>query len=122
MPEQHNAVADAIATFALSLPETSEHFPWDQRTIKVRNKAFVFFGMVEGQDVGLRFTLKLPVSAESLSALPFASPSGYGLGKHGWVTFHFPPEDDPFPAEMMYAWIRESYRAVAPKRLAAMLD
>ncbi len=121
MPEQHDLVADAMVEFALSLPESSEHFPWGQRTIKVKGKAFVFFGMVEGQDTGLRFTLKLPVSADSVAALPFAKPSGYGLGKHGWVTFHWSPDDEPFPAEMTFDWIKESYRAVAPKRLAQLV-
>jgi len=46
-------------------------------------------------------------------------PTGYGLGKSGWVTASWPDGvDDPMP--MFRAWIDESYRAQAPKRLSAL--
>jgi hypothetical protein len=54
-------------------------------------------------------------------SLPFASPTGYGLGKSGWVTARFTARDKP-PVEMLRKWIDESYRAVAPKELVQALD
>jgi len=52
--------------------------------------------------------------------LPFCKPAAYGLGKSGWVAAEFGDRD--LPVEMLKAWILESYRAQAPKKLAAALD
>lgn len=52
--------------------------------------------------------------------LPFVSPTGYGLGKSGWVTATFGPKQTP-PLDMLQDWIDESYRAQAPKKLVAAL-
>jgi hypothetical protein len=52
--------------------------------------------------------------------MPFAQPTGYGLGKSGWVTLEFSP-DDRLPTNMLFGWVEESYRAVAPKKLVAQL-
>ena len=69
----------------------------------------------------LRLSVKLPHSGADLLLSPVASPTGYGLGKSGWVSASFPDDDLP-PIEMMQAWIDESYRAQAPKKLIAQLD
>ncbi len=53
--------------------------------------------------------------------MPFAEPTGYGMGKHGWVTLIL-LRDDVIALDALEAWIVESYRAVAPKRLVATLD
>ena len=53
--------------------------------------------------------------------LPFTAPTGYGLGKSGWVTATFGPKDKP-PLDYLRHWIAESYRAVAPKKLLKLLD
>jgi predicted DNA-binding protein (MmcQ/YjbR family) len=65
--------------------------------------------------------VKLPQSGADLLQMPFAEPMGYGMGKHGWVTLLL-MRDDRAPLEFLEAWIDESYRAVAPKRLLAELD
>ena len=44
--------------------------------------------------------------------LPFAEPTHYGLGKHGWVTAHFDQKKKP-AIDLLEAWLDESYRAVA---------
>ena len=54
-------------------------------------------------------------------ALPFTEPTGYGLGKSGWVSFTCRAKDVP-PMSMLREWIEESYRAVAPKTLGRQLD
>jgi len=66
-------------------------------------------------------SVKLPESSEEALDLPFTKPTGYGLGKAGWVTATFGPTDKP-PVEILKAWIRESYRAVAPKKLGSGLN
>ena len=114
------AAQAALRTFALSLPETREEFPWGDRVIKVKKKVFVFLGRQEPTDeFGL--SVKLPSSGMMALALPFVEPTGYGLGKAGWVTARFGARD-AIPVPMLRAWIDESYRAVAPKKLVAALD
>jgi predicted DNA-binding protein (MmcQ/YjbR family) len=107
----------ALRTHALSYPEAKEDFPWGERVVKVRGKVFLFLGKGES----LSLSVKLPGSANVALGLPFASPTAYGLGKSGWITARFEKRDKP-PLEMLRQWIDESYRAVAPRRLAASLD
>ncbi len=103
---------------ALKYPETKEAHPWGESVVKVRGKVFVFFG-VPGES--LHVTVKLPQSCGIALELSFTEPTGYGLGKSGWVTATIPPGDTP-PVPMLLQWIDESYRAVAPKKLARALD
>jgi predicted DNA-binding protein (MmcQ/YjbR family) len=107
----------ALRTHALSYPEAKEDFPWGERVVKVRGKVFLFLGKGES----LSLSVKLPGSANVALGLSFASPTAYGLGKSGWITARFEKRGKP-PLEMLRQWIDESYRAVAPKRLAASLD
>jgi predicted DNA-binding protein (MmcQ/YjbR family) len=112
-----NRDAFALRAYALAFPEAHEDFPWGERVVKVKDKVFVFLG--RDDDVGV--TVKLPSSGLLALSLPFASPTGYGLGKSGWVTARFGPKDKP-PLELLRKWIDESYRAVAPKELVKALD
>jgi len=112
------AAAAALRSHALAYPETHEDFPWGERVVKVRGKVFLFLGRPKD---GLSLSVKLPGSATLALGLPFASPTGYGLGKSGWVTARFGPREKP-PVELLQQWIDESYRAVAPRRLAAGLE
>jgi predicted DNA-binding protein (MmcQ/YjbR family) len=114
-------VREAVREYALSLPEAREDFPWGGSVAKVNKKVFVFLGPDEGEGQ-LRFTLKLTdndVHADALAA-PGAEPAGYGLGKSGWVTV--PIREGIPPVEVLCEWIEDSYRTIAPKRLAARLD
>lgn len=114
-----NAVAaEAMRRHGLSYPGTHEDFPWEEhRALKVKGKAFVFMGM--GTDE-LNFSVKLPRSKDIALMLPFATPTGYGLGKSGWVSASFPADASP-PVDMLLDWIDESYRAIAPKKLIAQI-
>lgn len=107
----------ALRDIAMTYPEATEHFPWGERAIKVKGKVFLFmFANAET----LSLSTKLPASHEVALLLPFARPTGYGLGKSGWVTAKFDAHDVP-PIDMLRAWVDESYRAVAPKTLAALV-
>jgi len=84
----------------------------------------VFLGGGGGEGTGgggLGLSVKLPASGMVALAFPFAQPTGYGLGKSGWVTARFGPKDS-IPMPMLRQWIVESYRAIAPKTLVARLD
>src|SRR4051794_4737347 len=102
-----------LRAYALGFPQAVEEFPWGERVIKVGGKIFAFLGQIEAR---LRVAVKLPVSAEMALTLPFAEPTGYGLGRAGWVTARFAQGDD-VPIDLLREWIAQSYRAVAPKKL-----
>lgn len=67
----------------------------------------------------LEFGLTYPNSSATVVNLPFAKPTGYGLGKAGWVTVEFA---DEVPVEMLEELIDESDRAVAETWLHHQLD
>jgi predicted DNA-binding protein (MmcQ/YjbR family) len=106
-----------LLTFALSLPEAVEDHPWNETVAKVRKKVFVFFG---GDPSANRITVKLVESHGHALSIEGAEPSGYGLGKAGWVTV--PVDAEGVDIDLLCDWIEESYRIVAPKRLVAALD
>ena len=115
------AVAERLKKFALSFPETEETHPWGETAIKVRGKVFVFMHMGEDR---LSLSVKLPHSREFALDRDFASPTHYGLGAKGWVSAKFDGrgtgKNKP-PVDLLVAWIEESYRAIAPKRVVAKL-
>lgn len=108
-----------LRTLALAFPEAYEDYPWGQVVVKVRKKVFLFLDGDLGA-AGVRLTVKLLVTGADVLSLPFATPTGYGLGRSGWVTLQFEPGERP-PLSMLRPWLEESYRAVAPKRLLAQL-
>ena len=107
----------ALRAHGLSFPEAVEDFPWEHPVLKVRGKIFAFLD--EGED-GLSLGVKLPVSRDFALIFDFAEPAGYGLGRSGWISCRFPPGESP-DLELLERWLAESYRAVAPKKLAALL-
>ncbi|MCY0990773.1 MmcQ/YjbR family DNA-binding protein [Nannocystis sp. ILAH1] len=112
------AGAEQVRALALAYPQTVEEFPWGHTAVKVGGKAFLFMG---GEGGTLTLSVKLPASHGAALLLPFASPTGYGLGKSGWVTASF-PTGAPLPIGLLAEWLEESYRAVAPKKLSALVE
>jgi predicted DNA-binding protein (MmcQ/YjbR family) len=111
---------DALLAFAMTFPGAFEDHPWGEAVAKVNKKIFVFFGAGEGTpDIGI--AVKLDESLEQALATPGASPTGYGLGKAGWVSIMLGRPGQP-PLPVLKDWVEESYRRVAPKRLVAELD
>ncbi|MCB9746226.1 MAG: MmcQ/YjbR family DNA-binding protein [Alphaproteobacteria bacterium] len=104
----------AMFQHALSLPEAWEDHPWDDTVLKVRKKIFLFIS--PPGDEGFGFSVKLPNTALEALAEDFTKPTGYGLGKAGWVSARVRTGEELSLAEAL-AWVEESYRAVAPKRV-----
>ena len=111
------AAEDHLREVMLALPEVTEEFPWGHRTAKVKGKMFAI--LVLDND-GLGVTTKLPESNEAALTLPFTAPTGYGLGKSGWVSSHFKPGSE-VPIGLLAQWIHESFRAVAPQKVLKAL-
>lgn len=92
---------------------------WDDHpTFRVRGKNFVF-----SDETARHLSLKLPKheAAAVVAADSRVDPSGYGLGRHGWIAITL---DDPAGEERwreVEEWIRTSYTLVAPRRLARLV-
>jgi predicted DNA-binding protein (MmcQ/YjbR family) len=108
-----------LRTFALSLPEASEHFPWGERVAKVNGKVFVFLGPDDRTRARL-MTVKLVESHGHALSIEGAEPTGYGLGRSGWV--NVPLHAEGVTLDLLRDWIEESYCIVAPRRLVAELE
>jgi predicted DNA-binding protein (MmcQ/YjbR family) len=113
------AIHRKVLAFALGMPGAYEDHPWEETVAKVNKKVFVFLGQEEDPE-HLGMTVKLDESLEQALTAPGAHPSGYGLGKAGWVTIPF--RDTTPPLSVLLDWVEESYRRIAPKKLVAKLD
>lgn len=105
-----------LRSAALAFPEAWEDFPWGEPVVKVAQKVFVFLG---AHDVEATCGVKLTDSLDHARSLAAVTPTGYGLGKHGWVSIRL---DGTIPVDVLLDWVDESYRAVALKRLVRRLD
>jgi predicted DNA-binding protein (MmcQ/YjbR family) len=106
-----------LRRFALALPGAHEDHPWGESVVKVGKKIFVFLGVEGSAEPGIG--VKVPTSQPLAVAQPGVVPMGYNLARSGWVGVKL---DGGPPYEILREWVVESYRAVAPKRLAAGLD
>jgi hypothetical protein len=111
---------DALIQYALSFPGAYADHPWGEVVAKIGKKVFVFFGHPPEDAFGM--SVKLPQSGGKVLMAPFAEPTGYGLGKSGWVSVRFTASDVIPPTETLCAWIEESFRAVANKTQVKALD
>lgn len=111
-----SATAARLRERALSYPQTEETFPWGEHAFKVRGKTFVF---MRDDDEGTSFSVKLGESREAALTLPGAEPTHYGMGAKGWVTLRPTARS---PLRQLYAFIDESFRAVAPKSVLRDLE
>ncbi|MBS2021151.1 MAG: MmcQ/YjbR family DNA-binding protein [Deltaproteobacteria bacterium] len=105
---------DFLCAYSQAKPFATKDHPWGHTVYKGKNKKiFAFFGCSDDE---LTLTVKLPQSGDAvLTLFKFATPTGYGMGKHGWVTATFHTQDS-VPTPVLKEWIDESYVAVGPKR------
>ncbi|WP_330347489.1 MmcQ/YjbR family DNA-binding protein [Streptomyces sp. NBC_00582] len=113
---------EKVRQFALGLPGATEEFPWGEAVAKVNRKVFVFLGVDDGSHpLGVTVKLTDETAHAHAMASPGAEPTGYGLGKAGWVSLPLQEKGAP-SAELLCDWVEESYRTIAPQRLIAELD
>jgi len=105
--------------FALALPGAYEDHPWGESVAKVNRKVFAFLGTDDDPE-NLGMSVKLDESLDQALMVPGAAPTGYGLGRAGWVSVPFRRTTPP--TDVLKDWVEESYRRIAPKCLVAELD
>ncbi len=115
-PPLKHADAKALRKAALGYPDTREDFPWDHHAYKAAGKKVFLF--LTGEGGGFNCSMKLPFRSEEALKIKGAEPTGYGMGKSGWVTFTFSAKAK-VPRAKLLDYLDESWRAVAPKKLSA---
>jgi predicted DNA-binding protein (MmcQ/YjbR family) len=104
-----------LEAIALALPEAArvDIEAWDgEPTFRVRTKNFVF---TDREATGISVKLPKDEAEAVIATEPGAEPTGYGLGRHGWVSIDLGPSPD---WDQVTEWVRTSYTMVAPKTLA----
>jgi predicted DNA-binding protein (MmcQ/YjbR family) len=92
---------------------------WDgEPTFRVNGKNFIF-----STPDASSITVKLPhdEAAAVVDSDPAATPCGYRLGRHGWITVTIPARASVARWRQLEEWIRTSYTLVAPQRLARIV-
>jgi predicted DNA-binding protein (MmcQ/YjbR family) len=118
MSRKTDAILKQLRAHGLAYPGAHTKSPWPGHLdLAVNDKTFAYLS-IEGEPFSI--SCKLPQSSHVALMLPFCSPTPYGLGKSGWVSAQFPDDSLP-PIDMLEAWIDESYRAQAPKKLLKQL-
>ena len=114
-----DAILKELRAYGLAYPGAHTKSPWPGHLdLAVNDKTFAYLSL-EGEPFGI--SCKLPRSASMALMLPGTKPTAYGLGKSGWVSAEFPEGQVP-PIDVLKAWVDESYRAQAPKKLVKQLD
>src|ERR1041384_7443212 len=118
MSKQTDAMLKELRDWGLTFPGAHLKSPWPGHLdLAVKDKTFAYLS-IGGEPFGI--SCKLPLSHEKAMMLPGTEPTGYGLGKSGWVSAKFP--DGPPPIDLLRDWINASYRAQAPKKLVKELE
>lgn len=120
MTKETDALVGQLRAFGLTFPGAHSKAPWPEHDdLAVNDKTFAYLPAKGAERFSL--SVKLPYTGEVALELPFATPTAYGLGKSGWVSFNL--DEGGIPAiGQLKEWIEESYRAQAPKRLVKELD
>jgi len=112
---------DRLEAIVARLPEAErvDVAEWgDHPTFRVNGKNFVFC-----DQEARHLSLKLPKeeAAAVVATDPDVTPTGYGLGRHGWVALDLAPDADEERWRQVEEWVRTSFVMVAPKRLARVV-
>jgi hypothetical protein len=121
MPTTRHQRAEAeLTAYGLTFPETIVGQGWASlRALDVRTKTFVLFG-AKGEPLdALTVVMKLPISAPMAEELSFVRPAKGWYKQHNWMTAHFGADDDILSEmQTLKGWLKQSYVAVAPKKLS----
>ncbi|MEM7141844.1 MAG: MmcQ/YjbR family DNA-binding protein [Actinomycetota bacterium] len=87
-------------------------------TFRVRNKNFIF---ADQDATALSFKLPKEEAIAVVASDDLAFETGYGLGRHGWVSIGLPKRPSAARWKEVREWIHTSYTLVAPKTLARVV-
>ena len=107
-----------LEQIALALPDATrvDIEEWGgEPTFRVNGKNFVF---TDQKATGISVKLPKDEAAAVCATDPGAEPTGYGLGRHGWVSIVIGTKPTAARWREVEEWVRTSYTLVAPKRLA----
>ncbi|MGH9244100.1 MAG: MmcQ/YjbR family DNA-binding protein [Acidimicrobiales bacterium] len=112
---------ERLRAICLALPEASEKEAWGDPTWRVRNK---IFAMQKGNYEGGRPSVWLKAPPGAQDVLVSADPErffvpGY-VGSKGWIGVYL--DGRRFDWDELTDLVEDSFRLIAPKRLAATLD
>lgn len=109
---------DRIEAIIATLPEAErvDIEEWGGHpSFRVRGKNFVFCNL-EGTSLSLKLSKD---EAQAVVATdPTTQPTGYGLGRHGWIDCTLASNADEPRWGIVEEWILTSYCLLAPKTLA----
>ena len=109
---------DRLREICLALPETAEKRAWGDPTFRVRDK---IFAMEKRGDGRISVWLKAPEGSQMV--LVGADPERFFVppyvGHKGWIGMRLDRNPD---WNEVAAVVRRSYRLIAPKRLAALVE
>jgi predicted DNA-binding protein (MmcQ/YjbR family) len=87
-------------------------------TFRVNGKNFIF---TDERATGLSVKLPKPEAEAVVATDKDAEPTGYGLGRHGWVSVQIGAKPSAARWRQIEEWVRTSYTMVAPKKLARLV-
>lgn len=118
-PPKMDGPGETIAKFraiCLALPESTELETWGHPTFRVKDKIFASAGAEGGVwSLGMKTTHEM--QAGLVASDPRFSVAAY-VGKHGWVSMRVDNDTD---WNLVRALVVDSYRMIAPKKLAALV-
>jgi predicted DNA-binding protein (MmcQ/YjbR family) len=95
-------------TFCLSLPATTEGFPFDNKTLvfKVAGKMFALTGVENFQSINLKCDPEIAIELRERYEFVIA---GYHMSKKHWNTIL---TDESLSDELIFQWTKDSYDLV----------
>jgi hypothetical protein len=120
----HQRAETELVAYGLTLPQTDTAQGWGvTRTLRVKGRMFAIFGDRGEPPDALTLIVKLPISAEMVQDLYFVRESRGWYKQHDWVIAHFAADDDILvEMETLKGWLRQSYVAMAPRRLGRLIE
>jgi predicted DNA-binding protein (MmcQ/YjbR family) len=109
---------DRLRAICLNLPQATEKEAWGDPTFRVRDKIFAMEKRGDG-----RISVWCKAPAGSQEVLVGADPDRFFVppyvGHKGWIGMRLDQRPDWVEVAVV---VRRSYRLIAPKKLAALLD
>lgn len=121
MPSAEDSQITRLTTICLALPEATREYGGQHARFAVREKTFAYY-LVDHHGDGVVALCCKAVPGENQALIAADSARFFlpaYLGPKGWVSLRL--DLGPIDWTEVAALVRESYRLVAPKRLAALV-